>query len=146
MDLYDHIDVLEQRYRDGDKHALFDAIWICLCRPEPVPAPAWVQAAVSNAWMGLVGARIKSWDEVFGPPWPKGTNVSRLRWKYERAPFVWKRARELIASGHATDDTLFEEVGRLCATGPRQAKELYYMMERGWPPELKATLLRDETI
>jgi hypothetical protein len=155
----DYIDELRRRYAEGDKGALFVAL--CRCTRSEVPPPPWVKRALGAASVATSCGDIRSWDEIFGELWPKGTNIARWQWKRDIAPAVWKRTRELIDAGRAIDDNLFDEVAELCTqrgygtvgpgqangtVGPRQVKELYYEVERGWSPELKATLLRDGTM
>jgi hypothetical protein len=151
MSPQEFLDELGRRYVEGDKGALFLALCKCICRDEPLHPPPWVRRALGEAWCATTCRDIRSWDEIFGALWPKGINIARFQWKRDVAPFVWKRARELIASGRAIDDNLFDEVaelstGELGTVGPRQAKELYYELEREWSDQLKTMVLQDGTI
>jgi len=129
---------LERRFAAGDKRALLEAVLHCMVG-RGRKAPIWVRLAFANAYTDVTYyAKFGSWDDVFGKPWPKGHREQAQR-RAKLRLYVWQRIRELH-DHHARgiDNNLFEEVGEEFGVGGRQAKEMYYRVEKRLPPKDRA--------
>jgi hypothetical protein len=124
---------LERRHKAGDRRAVLDALFVCLCAHPPKPVPDWARRAYRKAYGRGFGALAGSWDDVFGPLLkPRERLAAKRRRKLLETP-VWRRIRQRHANGEPVDDRLFAEVGNEFGIGARQCKELFYAMERaGW--------------
>src|SRR5262245_653541 len=116
------------RYEQGDKRELL--YWLGWCVINNRQIPSWIRQALQEALHAASSYRIRSWDEVFGPPVPKGTKLKVARRKHEIAWPLFERVRDLVKAGRPIDDTLFEEVGREFGIGKTVASELYYEVGR----------------
>ena len=118
---------LERRHMAGDKRAVLDAIFVCICSWPQKPIPDWTRLAFHDAYGKVFGAQVGSWDDVFGKP--KGHLARRRRRMQLRYP-VWRRARDLLhIKAHKRDDALWTVLRREFGIGERQAKEMFYEME-----------------
>jgi hypothetical protein len=118
---------MKQRHDKGDPRAVLDALDHCFsCRPIK-PVPKWAQKAFCEAYAKVFNAKAGSWDDVFGKP--KGHMKSRRRRK-EREFSIWKYVRSFHAQGKAIDDEMFVGAGKEFHVGARQAKEMYYRIEK----------------
>lgn len=105
------------RYEAGDKTAILEAV--SCCAAWRLPFPVWLAAAFNDAYAARWRATsvLKSWDEVFGSPWPKGTKPGEIQrqrntlWAYVR---VKERREEEIAGGRPVTpiNILFESIGQ----------------------------------
>jgi hypothetical protein len=69
---------------------------------------------------------IKSWDEVFGAPHPKGTHLKKEAKNFARRLPLLSRVQELRAAGEPVDKGLFDKVGLEFGISGTTASELYY--------------------
>jgi hypothetical protein len=124
---------LAQRHAKGDKHALLLAMFYCMIGRGRV-APVWARLAFANAYTDVhYYARFGSWDDVFGKPWPKG-HLKKAHRRAELRIYVWHRVRHLHdKEGKGLSDDLFAEVGAEFEIGSRQAKGMYYRVEKALP-------------
>lgn len=129
--LPDTFEVLRANFEGGNERALMLAIRNCA--EYGVPLPEWVSAAYIKAYDAVSGAAVKSWDDVFGAPYPKGTQLAALR-KRRRLRFAVRSAVAEILREHPQtpiDEALFERVGERFNIGKTLASDLYYM--KGFP-------------
>lgn len=82
--LAETLKILKQKFDGGHKAALLVAIRYCCWMRRPLPE--WARLAFLQAYDSATGFDIKSWDEVFGRPHPKGTHLAKERsiWQYGR--------------------------------------------------------------
>ena len=138
---------LKQRHGKGDRGAVLDALDHCFsCRPIK-EVPEWAREAFCKGYAEIFNAHAGSWDDVFGKP--KGHLKQRRRRK-EIEFRVWM-VRALNAGRNPIDDKraiavdkkpidgeMFATVGKRLGVGPRQAKSMYYAIERSssrWQPQ-----------
>jgi hypothetical protein len=132
------IEILRQQFKGGDKSALLKAIyhWCLMNRPygfveAPVedggkpsdeidsvaglpqfrPLPEWLRLAFMDAYHSATGYEIRSWDDVFDPPVPKGTHLENEKRNSELRFLIIERVEKLKAE-KPIDKQLFEEIGR----------------------------------
>jgi hypothetical protein len=116
--------ILQQRFDAGDKTALLMAIHQCLLMKKPLPE--WLRRAFIWTYQSAARFEIRSWDEAFGAPHPKGVRLGKEREHVELRLSVVRRIIELHESGETIDKGLFERVGRELKIGGTLASELYY--------------------
>lgn len=121
---------LQKAFAGGDKFALMRAIRICA--NHDLPMPEWTSKAYIKAYDAVVNAREKSWDVVFGPPYPKGANLSALRKRRMLMFAVRNRVSEIRKAepAIAIDEGLFARVGKEFNIGKTLAAEYYYHAKR----------------
>ena len=112
-------------YESGQRNALIVAILWCI--QEGLPPSPWLRNECKKAWRTVK----KSWDEVFGPPFPKGKH-----WHYyNRNLKIGDRLKERIEflhekEGRSITQGLFEEVGKEFGVSGSVARDLYYEQKR----------------
>lgn len=124
-----------EKYRKAFE-ASADSYWVLLairvCANHDLVMPEWLARAYIRAFDTVHTARAKSWDDVFGKPYPKGAHLSAVR---QRMTLRWQvlnhvndiKAREPKTP---TDAALFERVGEALGIGKTQAETLYYEAKR----------------
>jgi hypothetical protein len=137
-----HLKLLEEYRRlfgGGNKHALIEALWACLLQDslEEAPSvflPEWVKAALMHAYLTFLNAELRSWDEIFGKPFPGKTRKRLL--KLRRTMEIWERVEKLKKQGRAVDGILFHDVaaeleqeGRGIGSGST-VRDLYYSIAK----------------
>jgi hypothetical protein len=122
------LEILKQKHEDGDKTALLYAVYHCLLMKRPLPE--WLRLAFLHTYESRARFEIRSWDEAFGTPVPRGTHLEKEREHTELRARILERARELTAVGATIDKHLFEEIGRGLGISGTTASTLYYD-ERG---------------
>lgn len=115
----------EEKFNKGDGWALMRAI--CACARCSLPLPDWAAKAYLRAYYKVVGCEEKSWDAVFGEPYPKGTNLNALKKKRELKFEVFNTIIDAVKRdpGTAIDSQLFEDVGKKFNIGKTLAEEYY---------------------
>jgi hypothetical protein len=103
------LDILEERFNAGDKSALLYAIYHCLLMKRPLPE--WLQTKFLHTYEAHARFEIRSWDQVFGRPVPKGTHLETEKRNAELRPLVIERVEALRAE-RPIDKGLFEEIGQ----------------------------------
>ena len=85
-----------------------------------------------RAFDKVLNLRVKSWDEAFGAPLPKGARLQDRRRHRELGPAVWLEVRQLLnsLSPPAIDEALFEQVGQKFGIKKTLAQEIYYEWQR----------------
>jgi hypothetical protein len=123
------VDVLaraKKQYDQGDKTQILECLNLCFVWHEPTPP--WLEQAFANAYGAKSEGKIKSWDEVFGRPFKKGTQPAREYYKKRIVNDLYKRVVERHdgGAGEPIDKKLFESVGKEFGVGGTVASELYY--------------------
>src|SRR5262245_11886754 len=85
--------ILKQRFENGDKTVILKAIQQCLLMRRSLPG--WLRVAFLQAYDCATGFEIRSWDEAFGAPHPKGTHLKKERRDLFLRGSIVVRAREL---------------------------------------------------
>jgi hypothetical protein len=122
--------VFEGGFARGDKTALFAAIQWCAMTERPMPK--WLADAVREAWDEVISHRAKSWNDVLGPPRPKGVHREDARRRSALRFKVYARVDARLREGAATNPDLFDEVGRTFTPpiGHTLCEELYREVAR----------------
>lgn len=117
---------LGQAFEAGDKWSLMLAIR--KCANHDMPLPEWARSAYIAAFDTVLNARSKSWDEVFGMPYPKGQHLAAIRKKRTLRYAVCNEIKTIrkMEPGTAIDEGLFERVGSKFNIGKTLAADLYY--------------------
>ena len=113
-------DNAEQKFKAGDKSQLILAMKYCLEFRRPIPE--WARDAFLEAYYILP----KSWDDVFGPPIPKGANLAVARRRSKIGCQLYLEVKRSNAEGTPIDDGLFETVGKQFNVSGATAKRMYY--------------------
>jgi len=121
------LQILKQRYDDGDNTALLSAIYHCALMRASLPE--WVQLAFLQAYESATAYDVKSWDEAFGAPHPRGTHLGKEKKHARLRLLIWECVRKLKASGYAIDKGLFERIGKELDIKPGTAQAIYYKKE-----------------
>lgn len=130
------LDELEKRFDAGDRWALM--LGIRKCANFDLVMPEWLACAYIKAFDTVNNHRVKSWDDVFGPPLTKGAQLSARRKKREKSVHVWNEVQShLLAeqvwnektrqweSARPIDDELFTKVGEKLGLGLTLTKTYY---------------------
>ncbi|WP_347275778.1 hypothetical protein [Candidatus Kuenenia sp.] len=119
------LDIFEEAYKK-DKFYLMQAIGVCAAHH--LPLPLWAAKAYIEGYNKIADAKSKSWDEVFGRPYPKGTHLATLRKEkmFKRAVYNEISRIKKSQPDIAIDDGLFEKVGKKFGIGKTTASEYYY--------------------
>jgi hypothetical protein len=98
------------------------------------PIPEWARDAFLEAYYILP----KSWDDVFGPPIPKGANLAVARRRSKIGCQLYLEVKRSNAEGTPIDDGLFETVGKQFNVSGATAKRMYYdfPLQITWPKSL----------
>ncbi len=119
------LDIYAGLYKE-DEYYLMTAIRVCA--NHDLPLPGWAAKAYITAYDAVNNAREKSWDKVFGSPYPKGAHLNAIRKKRMLSVAVLNEIN-LIKSMDPNvkiDDYLFETVGKKFGIGKSLANEYYY--------------------
>ncbi len=120
---------LEKQFISGDRTALLAAIR--RCANHDLPLPSWASKAYISAYDQVLNCDEKSWDVVFGTPYPKGANINAMSKRRNLRFAVWLRVNELRKTA-PIDGQLFATVGKEMRPiiGKSEASELYYEAKR----------------
>ena len=120
------LDACKIKFETGHQKSLMLAIRICA--NHDLPLPDWAARAYIKAFDRVNNALDKSWDSVFGLPYPKGTHLSALRKKHVTKLKVWHEVKDVIRTNRQTpiDEALFEKVGKKYGIGKTLASEYYH--------------------
>jgi hypothetical protein len=105
----DFLEKGRERYEQGDKAQILYCLEYCISNN--LFPPAWLNQAFSDAYLEGRLYKVKSWDDVFGRPLPKGKHLKTARRNMEIAWDLFWRVRELHDAGAPIDKRLFEKVG-----------------------------------
>ncbi|HET7831818.1 MAG TPA: hypothetical protein VFK88_02525 [Gallionella sp.] len=117
---------------DYEKNFVADGYWLMTairtCANHDLPLPEWAAKAYIKAYDTVNNARAKSWDAVFGNPFPKGRHLNADRKRRMLTFAVWNEVTKMLSMkpNTALDEGLFETVGKKFAIGKTLASEYYY--------------------
>lgn len=125
-----HHDIVEEekRFLAGDKVALLGAIATCV--RTGIVVPCWAAIAYLKAYRKVAWCKVKSWDDAFGAPYRKGTNLDALRRKRDNRWGVWLRVRHELRTTEVPIERIFDEIAREFGLNTTLVKELYYGTKR----------------
>lgn len=123
---------LRVAFEGGDKGALLEAV--DLCGAWRMVMPLWLATGFSKAYRQRWNSPpvMKSWNEVFGRPWPAGTKPGKLD-GIKNSLWAYVRVREIreaeLASGRTPspiDEALFERLGEEARVSAAVVKRWFY--------------------
>lgn len=111
----------------GDGFAVLEGVAACVAHGLVVPD--WLASAFLSRYRAVQQLRADSWDAeiAFGKPYPKGTQLARLRVRRTARLQVAKLVQEFVAKNPdlPVDVARWEEVGRAANVGKTLAQELH---------------------
>ena len=110
----------------GDGFALLGAVR--KCANHDLAMPEWLAKQFIRRYDRVLNCRAEIWDEVFGKPYPKGTDINAMRKRRELGFAVWLEVQSILNQEPETtiDAGLFERVGERFKIGKSFADKLYY--------------------
>jgi hypothetical protein len=104
---------LSDEAEGGNKRAVLEMA--AFCGREGRPIPDWVALEFFGIMADADTGRIKSWDDVFGPPLPKNTKHEGVRLHRELAPLIWDALQKRREAGdgsiaQSTFDAIAEDL------------------------------------
>lgn len=119
---------LKDSFNAGDKSALMEAIFVCAT--SNLPLAPWAAYAYDQAYSKIALAQFKSWDDVFGVPYPKGTQLNAIKKRNRLQIKVYDTVEAEVKSGRVVGESLFEDVGKKYAICKTLASEYYYDLKK----------------
>jgi hypothetical protein len=116
------LEVLKEIFEGGGKWALLYAIHECLLLKRPLPE--WLRLAFLAAYDSARGYEIKSWNETFGRPHPKGTHLKKEKLRRVVIHRVWTLKAE--DPERPIDRGLFDQIGEELEIPGGTIDGLYY--------------------
>ncbi len=118
--------VWRKQYQKGEKKAITEGLYLCALND--IPLPKWLAFSYLAAFRKVIFFKAKSWDDVFGRPHPKGTQLLAKRDKREKMFSLYNRIHEIKQRSPDTpiDESLFEKVGKEFGLGKSLTNEYYY--------------------
>jgi hypothetical protein len=128
---------LRLRYENGDKHALFNALYYCGYFKRTLPE--WAAEAMANAHSKFVNGQIKSWEDVFGESFP-GKRRAGLETSTRSFEIHGEVRRLREEGGMPIGQELFEEAAKNLKIGRERGGEsgwstvrrIYYKHRQYW--------------
>jgi hypothetical protein len=116
-------------YEAGDKAALLLLMRHCYLMHWDVPE--WAQKAFLDVLDRVGRGDVRSWDDVFGEPLPKGKHMRTAQLEHRKYA-IYIHVRAIVEKERVPiDGKLFERVGRETGLGGSTViKGLYYRVER----------------
>jgi hypothetical protein len=108
------------RFEQGERFALFKAIW--WCAKYNLPPPGWAATAFTQGCDEIMKYEARSLDEAFGEPIKKGAKIAALKRKKELRFAVIEYI--IRNSNRPKDDIIFEEAGIEFGIGKRLRKNI----------------------
>jgi hypothetical protein len=103
-----YLEILKQKFEEGNKAFLLEAMHRCLLMRKPLPE--WLRVAFIRAYESAAAFEIRSWDEAFGPPQEKGTHLETRR-QHAKLQFpVAFHVHRMRATGRPVDKGMFEDI------------------------------------
>jgi hypothetical protein len=129
LDAKELLAIGEEFIKTKNRKLILEALNLCMSNDFPVPA--WCAITFMAAYKHVRDFGARHWDEVFGEPHKKGTNLEAAREKKKRGLEVFMRVEEKKRAGSAVDGHLFETVGRDMAIGSKtKIEEIYYKVKK----------------
>jgi len=126
---------LYELYRTGNNAAIIEALFVCSINSLPIPR--WCEMAYLASYRKVRHYKAKNWDDVFGRPHPKWTQLGVRRQEREKSLLVYHRIENIRKEDPSIpiDAALFERVGKEFAIGGKTLTEEYYYK---WKNRLKS--------
>jgi hypothetical protein len=121
--LAEALEILKETFDGGDKSALLQAIRYCCWLRRPLPE--WLRVAFLAAYDSATGYEIKSWDDAFGRPHPKGAHLRTEKRNLELRPVIIGRVQALRTE-MSVDKELFEKIGKDLGISGTIVSDIYY--------------------
>lgn len=117
---------LYELYRTKNSAAIIEALFVCSLNSLPIPR--WCEMAFLASYRKVRHYKAKSWDDVFGPPHPKGTHLGTKRQEREFGRKVYNRIRQVKKDDPSIpiDGWLFQKIGKEFGIGGKTLTEEYY--------------------
>lgn len=123
----------DERFKQGEKQAVLDGMYFCLL--DDLPVPDWLSVAFIGAYLSVVLYEAKGWNDVFGNPHKKGSNLSARSKRLDLAPKLFMLAAEVLRTYPDTviDEGFYAGVGKEFNVGKTLAQEYisYYCTKTG---------------
>jgi hypothetical protein len=105
------VESLREIYGRGEKDAIMEGLYLCILCGFPIPE--WLARAYIDAYSKVNRLLARSWDDVFGRPHPKGTNLLSKRKKLEAGLLIFCRISYIKNRWPQipVNEELFERVG-----------------------------------
>lgn len=116
-------------HKSGHQKALIEAIHLCAINS--LPLPRWCEYGFLKAYRKVRQYKARSWDDVFGKPHKKSTNLVAKEKEWEKGFLVYWRIKEIKEKNPELpiDNELFETVGKDFGVCKTLAAE-YYAKEK----------------
>jgi hypothetical protein len=126
--------LLEKLFISGkEKSAPLRMIYLCYTNKWEIPE--WAAKAIGCAGFYAESGKLKSWDDFFGKPYPRGKQPRRLTTETYKVA-VLARVIKRKALGENIDDDLFADIGKeLGIGGKTTVKNLYKAARAEYPQE-----------
>lgn len=100
---------------------------IAVCCIHDLVAPEWLALAYLRGFYKVTGCQVRTWDEAFGPAFPKGVNLAaRRRARRDRVHAIVVVKDMLDRDpGRPMDKAFWSEVGVAIGEGATRAEELW---------------------
>lgn len=100
---------------------------IASCVRAGLLAPDWLVYPFFRQYDKVLNCRVGSWDEAFGSPFPKGTNLARKRQDRVNKSRVSNAVADAINRNpeRSIDASFWDEIGLSAGVGKTKAQELH---------------------
>jgi hypothetical protein len=116
--------MLKRDFESGNKSVLLDGLYVCLELRRPIPE--WLQQAFLKVFESVERCEIRTWEQVFGKPVPRGTHLRPRKRDAELPLIIIEHVEALKRAGRKVDKDLFREVGKEWGINATRASEIYY--------------------
>lgn len=115
-----------ESFESGNKWSLMQAIMVSA--QERRALPEWASKAYIAAFETCRTGAAKSWDDVFGKPYPLGAHHAAVTKRHRVQWHLFRSVKEMLKDnpGMAIDDGIFEAIGKEFGVGKTLAKKFYY--------------------
>ena len=124
----------EERFKRLEKQAVLDGIYLCTL--DDLSVPDWLSVAFIGAYYSVTQYEAKGWNDVFGDPHKKGSNLAARRNRLDLAPKLFMLAAEVLCAYPETviDEGFYESVGNEFGVGKTLAQECisYFCTKTGY--------------
>jgi hypothetical protein len=116
------LEIAGKKYKEGNPTIILAALHQCLLMRKSVPE--WLREAFIKAYQSGTAFEIRTWDDVFGPPQPKGAHLAARKKQAElRLPVALRVA---LRDASAIDKGLFDKIGTELGVSGTTAADVYY--------------------
>ena len=98
---------------------------VCVCHD--LVAPDWLAMAYMRAYYKVVNCQVRTWDEAFGPAFPKGRNLAAARRARRNRVKVALAVNEALRRDptRTVGPALWQEIGEQVGEGKTRTEELW---------------------